>query len=183
MPKSVSRTLARAIARHWAWAVCLWLPGLALAQLNPAWDGHWASTASTISRASVSLQILRRSGQTQIIQDGQACRLVYDGTISPAAAAQRIAELQAWQLKPEHWPAGTRPEQLVGLKKEFDSAASTVAMLTAPSYRRARIQGEGCDDADEIFFVLHQGQRLLRIRFPSAALGVDISVFQKASAP
>ena len=82
-----------------------------------------------------------------------------------------------------HWPAGTDPAQLVGLRKEFDTAQKILASLPGPRYRSTRIRGEGCEDADDIFFVLHPGQRLLRLRFPSNSLGVDVTVFQRRSSP
>ncbi len=154
--------------------------------LHPAWDGEWIATETTQGSPGASLRIARRAAQTQLVQlvqAGQACALVYDGMAEPAALARRIQALQAWQLDARHWPAGTLPQQLVGLRHEFDTALSIVGSLPGPRYRITRIRGEGCDDADDIFFVLHPAQRLMRLRFPSASLGVDVTVFQKRSPP
>jgi hypothetical protein len=151
--------------------------------LNPAWDGEWLATETTQGQPGAGLQVLRKGGQSQMVQTAQACPLAYDGLIEPAALARRIQALQAWQLNPQHWPAGVNPAQLVGLRNEFDRALQLVGSLSGPRYRVARMRGEGCDDADDIFFVLHQGQRLVRVRFPSASLGVDMTVFQRKGLP
>ncbi len=165
-------------------AACALSAALAAAQpVNPAWDGDWMATQTTQGRPGASLRITRKAAQAQLVQDGQACALVYDGMAEPAALVRRIQALQAWQLDARHWPAGIQPDQLVGLRREFDAALQIVASLPGPRYRSTRMRGEGCDDADDIFFVLHPGQRLLRLRFPSASLGVDVTVFQKRSAP
>ena len=151
--------------------------------LHPAWDGEWIAAETTQGSPGASLRIARKAAQSQLVQAGQACALAYDGMAEPAALARRIQALQAWQMDARHWPAGTMPAQLVGLRHEFDTALQIVASLPGPRYRIARIRGEGCDDADDIFFVLHPGQRLMRLRFPSASLGVDVTVFQKRSPP
>jgi len=178
------RRLRRACGVAACAVACVLAPLTAIAQpVNPAWDGEWVATETTQGRPSTSLRIARKASQTQLIQDGQACALVYDGMAEPAALAQRIQALQAWQLDARHWPAGTQPAQLVGLRREFDTALQMVGGLAGTRYRSTRIRGEGCDDADDIFFVLHAGQRLMRLRFPSASLGVDITVFQKRSSP
>lgn len=170
-------------AMAWA-AACALVPAIAAAQpVNPAWDGEWVAVETTQGPPGASLRITRKAAQTQLVQAGQACTLGYDGMAEPAALARRIQALQAWQLDARHWPAGTQPTQLVGLRREFDAALQIVGSLPGPRYRSTRIRGEGCDDADDIFFVLHPGQRLLRLRFPSASLGVDITVFQKRSSP
>ena len=159
-------------------------PIMAIAQpVNPAWDGDWVATETTQGRPGASLRIARKASQTHLVQAGQACTLVYAGMAEPAALALRIQTLQAWQMDAQHWPAGTQPAQLVGLRREFDTALQIVGSLPGPRYRMTRIRGEGCDDADDIFFVLHPGQRLMRLRFPSASLGVDVTVFQKRSPP
>lgn len=165
-------------------AACALAPAMAGAQaINPAWDGEWVAGETTQGSPGRSLRITRKAAQSQLVQAGQACALVYDGMAEPAALARRIQALQAWQLDARHWPAGTQPAQLVGLRREFDTALQMVGSLTGTRYRSTRIRGEGCDDADDIFFVLHQGQRLVRLRFPSASLGVDVTVFQKRSSP
>lgn len=165
-------------------ACALLPPALACAQaLNPVWEGEWVATETTQGHPGTSLRIARKTAQTQLVQAGQACALVYDGMAEPAALARRIQALQAWQLDARHWPAGTLPAQLVGLRHEFDTALQMVGGLTGTRYRSTRIRGEGCDDADDIFFVLHQGQRLVRLRFPSTSLGVDVTIFQKRSSP
>jgi hypothetical protein len=163
---------------------CVMAPSSAHAQaLHPAWDGEWIAIETTQGHPGTSLRIDRKGAQSQLVQAGQACTLGYDGMAEPAALARRIQALQAWQLDAGHWPAGTLPQQLVGLRREFDTALQIVGSLAGPRYRITRIRGEGCDDADDIFFVLHPGQRLLRLRFPSASLGVDVTVFRKRSPP
>jgi hypothetical protein len=169
-------------ARRW-WAVCLCLPGLAWAQLNPAWDGQWIARESSTGSVSVSLQIRRTGGQSWMLQNGQRCLLAYDGTVAPAALLERVAKVQAWQLNPSHWSGGGRTGQLIGLQKEFDAATRLLTVLTATNYRQVRIRGYGCEDADDIAFVLHQNQHLLRIRFPSAALGVEVTAFRRTGGP
>ena len=159
-------------------------PPTACAQaLNPAWDGEWVAAQTTQGRPSASLRIARKAAQSQLVQAGQACALAYDGMAEPVALARRIQALQAWQLDERHWPAGTLPQQLIGLRHEFETALQIVGSLPGPRYRITRIRGEGCEDADDIFFILHPGQRLMRLRFPSASLGVDVTVFQKRSTP
>jgi hypothetical protein len=171
-------------AALWLAGATLLAPALCGAQaLNAAWDGEWVATETTQGKPGAGLQVTRRAAQSQLVQAGQACPLVYDGLIEPVALARRIQALQGWQLDPQHWPAGVNPAQLVGLRKEFDSALQIVGNLPGPRYRVARMRGEGCDDADDIFFVLHAGQRLMRLRFPSASLGVDVTVYQKRSSP
>ncbi|MBX3655563.1 MAG: hypothetical protein KF686_15380 [Ramlibacter sp.] len=157
-------------------------PGHAQA-LNPAWLGDWATVQGSQQRPARVLRIAQRAGRTVLEQDGQACALVYDGPVAAADITGQLAELRAWQMSTAHWPAGTQPAQLVGLAAEFDAAASLLAELSPQRYRRTRIRGEGCEDADDIFFVLHQGRRLFRIRFPSASLGVDVMVLEKRSTP
>ncbi len=169
------------------WAAVVLPPSPAHAQaVHPAWDGEWIATETTQGSPGASLRIARKAAQSQLVQlvqAGQACALVYDGMAEPAALVRRIQALQAWQLDARHWPSGTLPQQLVGLRHEFDTAMQLVGTLPGPRYRITRIRGEGCDDADDIFFVLHPGQRLMRLRFPSASLGVDVTVFQKRSPP
>lgn len=151
--------------------------------LNAAWDGAWSARETTQSRPDASVEISRNGTRSVITQAGQPCTLGYADMMEPAALAQRIQRLRVWQLDPGHWPAGTDPTQLVGLRREFDTALQMIASLPGPRYRSTRISGEGCDDADDIFFVLHPGQRLLRFRFPSSSLGVDVTVFQKRGTP
>lgn len=168
----------------WLTGAALLAPALCAAQaLNAAWDGEWIATETTQGPPGAGLQITRKAAQSHLVQAGQACPLVYDGLIEPGALARRIRALQDWQLDPQHWPAGVNPAQLVGLRKEFDSALQLVDSLTSPRYRSTRMRGEGCDDADDIFFVLHAGQRLMRLRFPSASLGVDVTFFRRRSSP
>ncbi len=155
-------------------------PGQAL---NAAWDGEWVATETTQGRPGASLTISRKGAQSLLTQMGQPCALGYDTMVEPAALARRVLALQLWQMDARHWPAGTDPAQLVGLRKEFDTAQKILASLPGPRYRSTRIRGEGCEDADDIFFVLHPGQRLLRLRFPSNSLGVDVTVFQRRSSP
>ena len=172
------------LAAVWLAGAALLAPVLCAAQaLNAAWDGEWVATETTQGKPGAGLQVTRRAAQSQLVQAGQACPLAYDGLVEPVTLARRIQALQAWQLDPQHWPVGVNPAQLVGLRREFDAALQIVGSLPGPRYRVARMRGEGCDDADDIFFVLHPGQRLLRLRFPSASLGVDVTVFQKRSSP
>ena len=174
----------RHLLLRWLMGTALLSPGLAGAQaLHPAWDGEWVATETTQGPPGASQRITRHAAQSRLVQAGQACPLAYDGLVEPAALQRRIQALQGWQLDARHWPAGTHPVQLVGLRREFDAALQTVGSLPGPRYRITRLRGEGCDDADDIFFVLHPGQRLLRLRFPSASLGVDVTVFQKRSSP
>lgn len=151
--------------------------------LNPVWDGEWTATETTQGKPDSSLRIERKGISTQLVQSGQTCRLVYDGMTQTAALARQIQALQDWQLAPQHWPVGTQPAHLLGLRREFDAALHMVDSLGNGRYRITRIRGEGCDDADDIFFVLHAGQRLMRVRFPSTSLGVDITVFQRKGSP
>ncbi|MBX3587344.1 MAG: hypothetical protein KF796_11940 [Ramlibacter sp.] len=157
-------------------------PGNAQA-LNAAWDGDWITAQASQQRPSQVLRVARQGAQTRLEQAGQACPLVYDGTVTARDIQQQVDDLRAWQLSPAHWPAGTDPKQLVGLAGEFDAATRLIAGLSAGRYRRARLRGEGCDDADDIFFVLHQGRRLFRVRFPSASLGMDVLVLERRSPP
>lgn len=111
--------------------------------LHPAWDGEWVATETTQGSPGTSLRIARRAAQSQLVQlvqAGQACELVYDGMAEPAALARRIQALQAWQLDARHWPAGTLPQQLVGLRHEFDTALHIVGSLPGPRYRITRIR-------------------------------------------
>lgn len=184
LPKRMLARLTRYQSQACCLAACALSMSLAAAQpLNPAWDGDWVAAETTQGRPDGSLRITRKAAQTQLIQHGQACPLVYDGMAEPAALARRIQALQAWQMDARHWPAGTQPAQLVGLRHEFDSALQLVARLTGTRYRTTRLRGEGCDDADDIFFMLHAGQQLVRLRFPSASLGVDVTAFRKRSSP
>ena len=151
--------------------------------LNAAWDGEWQARETTQGRPDASLSITRLGARSLLTQGGQPCTLAYAAMVELPALVQRIQLLQAWQLDVRHWPAGTDPSQLVGLRREFDTALRMIGALPGPRYRSTRISGEGCDDADDIFFVLHPGQRLLRFRFPSSSLGVDVTVFHKRGSP
>jgi len=151
--------------------------------LNAAWTGDWVAAEASQGRPGMVLRILRKGSGTQIVQDGQACALAYDGTVTAAALQAQADALRRHQLDPAHWPPGTRTEQLVGLQREFERAGELLSVLSTGAYRRARIRGAGCDDADDVLFVLHNGQRLLRVRFPSASLGLDVRVFQRRSTP
>ena len=167
--------------------LALCLSGTAHAQaLHKSWEGQWVAAAGSQARTVAPLTIAQRGPATLLTQSGQACPLGYDGNLTPAEIAAQIEAVRDWQSRPQHWTPGVNPASLHGLNQEFDKALQLVNALTPNRYRSSRLRSrgdDGCADADDIFFVLHQGQQLLRVRLPSASLGVDVTLFKRQIAP
>lgn len=90
-----------------------------------------------------------------------------------------MRRLRDWQLRAENWPAGTDPASLVGLRQEFHDAEELLQSVQPDSYRRVRARGPGCDSPDDVFWILHEGQRLFRVRFLAAGLGTEVVLFTR----
>ncbi len=154
--------------------------------LHKSWEGQWVAAAGSQVRSIAPLSIAPRGAATVLTQSGQACPLGYDGNLTPHEIAAQIEAVRDWQLRPQHWPPGVDPASLHGLIQEFDKALQLVNGLAPSRYRSTRLRSkgdDGCADADDIFFVLHQGQQLLRVRLPSASLGVDVTLFKRQGSP
>ncbi|MBI2770938.1 MAG: hypothetical protein HYX47_15040 [Burkholderiales bacterium] len=168
------------IARSWLAMIAAALaPGLGAqpAVLNKAWLGQWQLAQKPAGwQGADSLQISNGDGW---MANGLHCDPVYDGTVTQQAITERLRATRAWQLAPEHWPAGTQTTQLVGLNREFDEAEAALRGLPAGNYRRVRLGGaEGCASRDDVFYVITGAQRIFELRFPLNSLGVGVAVYQ-----
>ena len=167
-------------AKPWLGGAALLAAATALAQpavLNKAWLGNWQLAHKPGGwQGPDTLQISNGDGW---MANGLHCDPGYDGTVSQQALVERLRSTRAWQLAPEHWPAGTQTTQLVGLNREFDEAEAALRSLPAGTYRRVRLGGaDGCASRDDLFYVIVGAQRIFELRFPVNSLGVAVAVYQ-----
>ncbi len=161
------------------------LPQIASAQgagslLSGPWHGAWEAAESNEPRLPGHLVIERAGAVSRLARADVRCELRYDGTFTVAELAQRVTDLRDWQMRPAHWPAGTDPQQLVGLRREFDRALALLQRVTPDTYRRVRTLVPGCDHANaESVYLLHKGQQLVRLTFPQESLGVDVTIYRR----
>lgn len=146
--------------------------------INAAWEGQWVVIETSQGTPGAGLRIARAGGATQLTRGGKTCTLAYDGTVTPASVSQHLRALQAHQLDPQHWPAGTDTAQLVGLAREFTRAQVVIDTVQPGDYRKVRAVGPGCD-GDPAFMLLHKGQDLVRVVFSTQSLGADVSLLRR----
>ena len=151
--------------------------------LSPTWLGRWRLVKSNLLRFPDLLEISMRGNAAHIGLEGaafgQTCELAYDGLVTQQSIVAKLLELKDWQLRKENWPEGTNPDELIGLKKEFDEALALARSVDPDTYKRVRPKGDDCAGRDDTFWLLHNGQRLVRFSFPASSLGAAAAVFER----
>ncbi len=156
-------------------------PASANPPISAIWAGEWKAADFNIPPASKTLTTRRdpRTFQVTAAIASAECPMTYDGQVQATDIVKRIEERVEWQLSASNWPAGTEPAQLVGLKKEFDSALRLARSLPPDSYRRVRMACPGPALPQDHFFLLNEGRRLFEFRFPENGLSLGVTLFER----
>ncbi|MBC7437041.1 MAG: hypothetical protein H7332_13350 [Bdellovibrionales bacterium] len=151
------------------------------APVSAIWAGEWRAAEFNLPPINTTLTTRRNASTFEVraLIAGSECPLAYDGQLNSGDVIKRIEERAKWQLKPDNWPAGTDPAQLVGLKKEFDNALRLTRSLPPDTYRRVRARCAMLPSTDDRFYLLTEGRRLFEYRFPESGLSLNVTVYER----
>jgi hypothetical protein len=149
--------------------------------VSAVWAGEWRVVDSNLPPINKTLSTRRdpASFQVKALIAAEECPMHYDGLLPAADVVKRIEERALWQLDAANWPAGTDPAQFVGLKKEFDQALRIARSLPPDNYRRVRVSCPGLPQTDDRFYILNEGRRLFKFRFPENGLSLSVTLYER----